>query len=79
MVIRFQLPLGLFMRTLTTEEALQILIDWLRDNIDCDSNIIFDNDEDNTDSAALLPWIEQALRDVRDLRHLQLLQQAGTD
>ncbi|CAH6615218.1 DUF957 domain-containing protein [Citrobacter freundii] len=67
------------MRTLTTEEALQILIDWLRDNIDCDSNIIFDNDEDNTDSAALLPWIEQALRDVRDLRHLQLLQQAGTD
>lgn len=37
------------------------------------------NDEDNTDSAALLPWIEQALQDVRDLRHLQLLQQARTD
>lgn len=67
------------MRTLTTEEALQILIDWLRDNIDCDSGIIFDNDEDNTDSAALLPWIEQALKDVRDLRHLQLLHQASTD
>ncbi|AUU97380.1 MULTISPECIES: DUF957 domain-containing protein [Klebsiella/Raoultella group] len=61
------------MPPLTTETALNILIDWLQDNI------IFDNNEDNTDSAALLPWIEQALRDVRDLRHLQLLQQAGTD
>lgn len=61
------------MPPLTTETALNILIDWLQDNI------IFDNNEDNTDSAALLPWIEQALRDVRDLRHLQLLKQAGTD
>ncbi|ENJ8540299.1 DUF957 domain-containing protein [Klebsiella michiganensis] len=61
------------MPPLTTETALNILIDWLQDNI------IFDNNENNTDSAALLPWIEQALRDVRDLRHLQLLQQAGTD
>ena len=61
------------MLTLTTEAALDILIDWLQDNI------IFDNNENNTDSAALLPWIEQALRDVRDLRHLQLLQQTGTD
>ena len=61
------------MPPLTTETALNILIDWLQDNI------ILDNNEDNTDSAALLPWIEQALRDVRDLRHLQLLQQAGTD
>jgi hypothetical protein len=61
------------MPPLTTETALNILIDWLQDNI------IFDNNENNTDSAALLPWIEQALRDVRDLRHLQLLQQASTD
>ena len=61
------------MPPLTTETALNILIDWLQDNI------IFHNNENNTDSAALLPWIEQALRDVRDLRHLQLLQQAGTD
>ena len=52
---------------------------WLQDNIDCGSEIIFDNDEDNTDLAALLPWIEQALQDVRDLRHLQLLQQTRTD
>lgn len=67
------------MPPLTTETVLNILIDWLQDNICCDSNIIFDNNEDNTDSAALLPWIEQALRDVRDLRHLQLLLLTRTD
>ena len=61
------------MPELTTEASLNILIDWLQDNINCGTEIIFDNDEDNTDSAALLPWIEQALQDVRDLRHLQLL------
>ena len=60
---------------LTTETALDILIAWLQDNIDCESGIIFDNDEDKTDSAALLPCIEQAREDVRTLRHLQLLQQ----
>jgi hypothetical protein len=64
------------MPPLTTETALNILIDWLQDNIIFD-NIIFDNDED-TDSAALLPWIEQALR-MFAIRHLQLLQQASTD
>ncbi|MGK2890104.1 hypothetical protein ACSLBJ_08825 [Klebsiella michiganensis] len=67
------------MPELTTETALNILIGWLQDNIDCGSEIIFDNDEDNTDSAVLLPWIERARQDVRDLRHLQLLQQARTD
>lgn len=61
----------------TTETALNILIGWLQDNINCSTEIIFDND--NTDSAKLLPWIEQALQNVRDLRHLQLLQKAGTD
>ncbi len=48
------------MKSLTTETALDILIAWLQDNIDCESGIIFDNDEDRTDSAALLPCIEQA-------------------
>lgn len=43
------------MPELTTEAALNILIGWLQDNIDCGSEIIFDNDEDNTDSAVLLP------------------------
>ncbi|ELN2577490.1 hypothetical protein RY966_003234 [Enterobacter kobei] len=64
------------MPELTTEAALNILIEWLKDNIDCGSVIIFDNDEDNTDSARLLPWIEQARNDVLDLRHLRLLQSA---
>ncbi|NTX87383.1 DUF957 domain-containing protein [Citrobacter youngae] len=67
------------MPELTTEAALNILIGWLQDNINCGSEIIFDNDEDNTDSAVLLPWIERTLQDVRDLHHLQLLQQASTD
>lgn len=66
------------MPELTTEAALNILIGWLKDNIDCGTEIIFDN-EDNIDSTKLLPWIEQALQNVRDLRHLQFLQEAGTD
>jgi hypothetical protein len=67
------------MSALTTETALTVLIHWLRDNIDCDTSIIFDNDEDNTDSATLLPHVEQALNDVRDLRYLQLLQQSRSE
>ena len=67
------------MPELTTEVALNILIGWLQDNISCNTGIIFDNDEDKTDSAVLLPWIERTLQDVRDLHHLQLLQQASTD
>lgn len=67
------------MLALTTEAALNILVDWLQDNISCDTDLIFDSDEDRTDSAALLPWIEKALQEVRDLRHLQLLQQARID
>lgn len=67
------------MPELTTETALNILTGGLQDNLCCNSEIIFDNDEDNTDSAKLLPWIEPARNDVRDLRHLQLLQQASTD
>ena len=66
------------MEKLTTEVALNILIGWLQDNISCNTGIIFDNDEDKTDSAVLLPWIEQARNDVRNLRHLQLLQQTRT-
>ncbi len=43
------------MQELTTEAALNILIDWLQDSIACGSEIVFDNDEDNTDSSELLP------------------------
>ena len=56
------------MKSLTTETALYILIAWLQDNIDCESGIIFDNDEDRTDSAALLPCIAQAREGIRTLR-----------
>lgn len=56
----FQLVTRNNMKSLTTETALDILIAWLQDNIDCESGIIFDNDEDKTDSATLLPCIEQA-------------------
>ncbi|MDR1843884.1 MAG: hypothetical protein LBR63_08930 [Citrobacter amalonaticus] len=66
------------MLTLTTETALDILIDWLRDNINCDTPIVFDNDEDSTGSAALLLWIEQARKEVSELRHLKLLQHVKT-
>ncbi|MBB7708094.1 hypothetical protein HEM00_022285, partial [Escherichia coli] len=55
--------------------ALDILIAWLQDNIDCESGIIFDNGEDKTDSAALLPCIEQAREYVRTLFQLRLLHQ----
>jgi len=67
------------MPQLTTEAALSILIDWLQDNIGSETELIFDNDEDRTDSAALLPWIQQARNDVRDLRHLKCLQNIRTD
>ncbi|EHF98089.1 hypothetical protein i01_06240 [Escherichia coli cloneA_i1] len=56
------------MKSLTTETALDILITWLQDNIDCESGIIFDNDEDKTDSVALLPCIAQAREGIRTLR-----------
>ena len=59
------------MKSLTTETAPDILIAWLQDNIDCGSGIIFDNDEDKTDSAAQLPVIEQARADIRTLRQLK--------
>ncbi|EMQ3560137.1 hypothetical protein WE662_001485 [Escherichia coli O176:H40] len=60
------------MMPLTTETALDILIAWLQDNIDCESGIIFDNDENKTDSVTLLPCIKQVRQDVRTLRQLQL-------
>jgi hypothetical protein len=45
-------------------KALGILIDWLEDNIECGTDIIFDNDFDNTDSEKILPGIIQALKIV---------------
>ena len=59
------------MKSLTTETALDILIAWLQDNIDCESGIIFDNNEDKTDSAALLwicPYISRHLLSLNPLQ-----------
>lgn len=63
-------------QSLGPEAALEILINWLRDNIDCESELFFDNDVNRTDSAILLPAVEMALSAVRDLHHLQLLHNA---
>ena len=49
------------MTVLTTREGLGILALWLQDNIDMESELIFDNDVDRTDSAQLLPCVETAL------------------
>ncbi|QSC90378.1 hypothetical protein [Escherichia coli] len=53
------------MKSLTTETALDILIVWLQDNIDCESGIIFDNDEDKTgnDSNLLIVFYVQIMPD----------------
>lgn len=63
------------MESLVTETALDILIAWQQDNIAYESGIIFDNDEDRTDSATLLSCIKQTREDARTLRQLQLLHQ----
>ncbi len=39
---------------------LGILITWLDDNIQCDSDLIFDNDVDNTTSADIYPAVSSA-------------------
>lgn len=39
---------------------LGILIAWLEDNIQCDSDLIFDNDVDNTTSADIYPAVSSA-------------------
>ncbi|MCR2698160.1 hypothetical protein NSP71_27480 [Salmonella enterica] len=43
------------------------------ENIDCGTEIIFDNDDTLTDSATLLPSVEQALNEVRMIHYLRLL------
>ncbi len=42
------------MSALTPLQALDVMIDWLEVNVDQGTDIIFDNDEDNSDSAAVL-------------------------
>lgn len=42
-------------------EGLTILARWLEDNINCESEICFDDPETGTDSEKLLPCVEAAL------------------
>lgn len=49
------------MRPLTVVQGLEILASWLEDNIGCETELCFDNPEDGTDSAMLLPCVEAAL------------------
>lgn len=50
------------MTVLMTRDGLEILVAWLQDNVDRESGLIFDNDEDQTSSAQLLPCVEAALK-----------------
>ena len=49
---------------------LNILENWLEDNIHCESDIIFDNDENNTNSDGLYPAVVKALAILEKLNSL---------
>lgn len=49
---------------------LEVLSSWLEDNINMDSEIIFDNDEDNTNSEILYPAVEKANAVLRKMASL---------
>ena len=49
---------------------LEVLSSWLEDNINMDSEIIFDNDEDNTNSEVLYPAVEKANAVLRKMASL---------
>lgn len=65
-------------QALSPFQGLDILSDWLQDNVDCDSDIIFDNDEDNSTSETLLPCINTVLLTIRTVsaeRNHDIMQQ----
>ena len=47
--------------------SVEVIESWLDDNVQMGSDIIFDNDVDNTDSAAVLPGVQAALIYLRSL------------
>lgn len=47
--------------SLAVMEGLTILARWLEDNINCESDICFDDPETGTDSEKILPCVEAAL------------------
>ncbi|MEG6065930.1 hypothetical protein UXP18_18535 [Enterobacter asburiae] len=52
---------------LTPVKIIEIMIDWLECNVDMGTPIIFDNDDDKTDSAKALPAMYEALRVLRGI------------
>ncbi len=52
-------------------EALEIMAAWLQDNVDMESDIIFDNDEDRTDSEVMLPALLMALNTLKTIASLR--------
>ena len=61
-------------KKLAVAEGLEILARWLEDNINCETDLIFDNPEEGTDSAMLLPCIEAALALIHAAEENQTLQ-----
>lgn len=49
-------------QTLTMVEGLEKLALWLQDNIDCETDLCFDDPETGTNSEMLLPCVEAALK-----------------
>lgn len=52
---------------LTPVKVIEIMIDWLECNVDMGTPTVFDNDEDNTDSAKALPAMYEALHLLRSI------------
>ncbi|EIC1587317.1 hypothetical protein K9692_004771 [Escherichia coli] len=49
---------------------LDILASWLDDNINCESELLFDNDDDATDSELMYPAVERASAVLRKVESL---------
>lgn len=60
------------MKLESTIQGLKTMESWLEDNINCGTDIIFDNDEDNTDSEKALPSIQNALAVMNALDKVNL-------
>ena len=49
-----------------TIATVEVIAQWLEDNVEMGTNIIFDNDEDNTDSEKALAGVQAALMYLRN-------------
>ena len=58
-------------KKLTVIEGLAILADWLQDNIDCGSELYFDDPDIRTDSGMLLPCVEAAIAQMSSNKQVE--------